>query len=81
MSKAPVTKKTTILVKQKMKEFSKGFQISEDAWVCMKDHIEMFFERNMKSICDIARSKNRKTVFEEDVICFFGCPDKEDLRL
>lgn len=81
MSKAPITKKTTILVKQKMKEFSDGYQISESAWVCMKDHIEMFFERNMKSICDIAKSKNRKTVFEEDVIEFFGSPSREDLKL
>lgn len=75
-----VKKPTTyILVKELMKQYSDGFQISKDAWLCMKDRIEIFFERNMKSITDIAKTHNRKTVFESDVIDFFSRNNNNDL--
>ena len=63
-----------------MKQHADGYKISDGAWKEMKDRIELFFEIHMQDICDIAKSKGRRTVFEEDVIQYFGYVGSDELR-
>lgn len=63
---------TTIKVLELMRRYSGGFKISRDAWMEMKDRLELFFEVHMKDITAIAKAKGRHTVKEEDIIHFFG---------
>jgi histone H3/H4 len=57
-----------------MKKYS-DFRIQPQAIQEMKNHIEIYFERNMPILQNIAKSKKRKTIYEDDVIEMLGVID------
>lgn len=71
-------KSTTIKVRDLMRKNSGGFKISEKAWLEMKDRLEIFFELHMKDITKITESHGRRTVYDTDVLEYFGFVDRGD---
>jgi histone H3/H4 len=69
---------TTIKVLDQMRKHSGGYKISRDAWLEMKDRLELFFEVRMKDLTDITKRHGRRTVMDCDVIEFFGFSGNDD---